>query len=85
MIGRMVKGHEEKAHISHRPTVDRIVRMYDSCIERAREAVLCWMLCARRLGLYKDVARVVGRMVWEGRGEFMDMDREVRPSKSPKK
>lgn len=34
--------------------------------DRATRAVVAWLLCARRLHLYKDVARLVGQMVLRG-------------------
>lgn len=36
-------------------------------VERVRTTVFCWLLCAYTLGLYKDVAQLVARMVWDQR------------------
>lgn len=67
MIGRMLKDQEKERY-----SAERVVHMYRCCIVKAREAVLCWLLCGRRLGLYKDVNQMVARMVWSDRHEFLE-------------
>lgn len=34
---------------------------------RVQEATICWLLIAKRMRLYKDVARIIGKMVFESR------------------
>lgn len=48
----------------------RFENYYVAWTTRARQAALCWMLCARRLNLLKDVARVVARQVFEARNQY---------------
>lgn len=85
VIGRAWNGHENRVANRHRTTVCRAVRMYKETIEQARAAVLCWLLCARYRGLYKDVAKIVAAMVWTDRHTFMDMDKKQQPVKKVKK
>ena len=42
---------------------------YLECETNCRSATLCWMLVSNRLGLYKDVRRLIGELVWESRDE----------------
>ena len=49
---------------------DDAVALYHVCVQRARAAVMAWMIVAKKLGLYRDVARVVGQMVWEDKVLF---------------
>lgn len=48
-----------------------IIRIYDRFNRLAREATLCWMAVAKRLGLYRDVARLIGGMVWNQREKWI--------------
>lgn len=41
--------------------------MYSRWRDMARYTVLAWMMVARRLGLYRDVAILIGQLVWAGR------------------
>lgn len=36
-------------------------------VERSKVATLTWMIVAKRLGFYRDVAQLIGRLVWDGR------------------
>ena len=38
--------------------------------EKVRSAAMMWMLVARRVGMVKDVARMIARMVWAMREEL---------------
>jgi hypothetical protein len=29
-----------------------------------QERILCWLLCAPRLGIFRDVAKLIARQVW---------------------
>jgi len=35
--------------------------------EKVRSAAITWMLVARRVGMVKDVARMIGEAVWSSR------------------
>jgi len=39
---------------------------------KAKDAINTWTLCAKRLGLYKDVHRMISQIVWNGRAAVMN-------------
>ena len=45
----------------------RVVELYDRWCDVAREACVAWILIAKRMGLNKDVRRMIAKLVWEGR------------------
>lgn len=74
VIGRMIKNSLAAVH---RPQIDiamAVAELYMRCIKRARNAVLCWLLCARRLHLYKDVSQLVAHLVWNERHAFLTFE-----------
>lgn len=71
MMGRMLLGYVRCVTWSYRCTADDVVHIYKSCMGRAKQAVVCWLLCARYIGLYKDVACLVAQDVWADRHTFM--------------
>lgn len=50
-------------------TLSRVVSMYDGWCDAARDACVAWVLTGKRIGLNKDVRRMIARMVWESRRE----------------
>lgn len=52
-------------------SVSKVMNLYKDCIIAAKDATHCWLLCARRLHFYKDVAQLVARLVWAARPTFM--------------
>lgn len=46
---------------------DHALKLYNFWCDKARDAIICWMLIAKRFKLYKDVALLVAKHVWEGR------------------
>ena len=44
-----------------------VVKLVDHWTANAREALWSWMLAARRVGVVRDVARMIGRMAWQER------------------
>lgn len=72
MIGRVIKKWKRSTMAPEKEAVaTNAVRLYDTCIARARNAVLCWLQCASKVGLYKDVARLIAQEVWSSRHVFM--------------
>ena len=73
MIGRMCKsilvdyGFSRENH----KIMEQTVEIYHSCLRRAKNATLCWILCAKRLGLYKDISHLIAQFVWERRDSFV--------------
>jgi TPR repeat protein len=43
----------------------RIVALHDAMLERARRAIACWEVVARRCGLVKDIRVLIGKTLWE--------------------
>ena len=81
MIGQMLNGFvdEDKSQVFGMEYVQvyldaaRVaVRLYDECCNNARGATMSWMIVAKRLGLYRDVAMLIGGMVWDDRAAFME-------------
>jgi hypothetical protein len=50
--------HIEQAHIS-----------YKACITNAQKSTFAWLICAKRLGLCKDVAKLIAARIWRSRKE----------------
>lgn len=40
--------------------------------QKSSDAVVAWILIARRLGIYRDVARLIGRLVWNARETWLE-------------
>jgi TPR repeat protein len=43
----------------------RVIALYDAMAERAKEAMRCWSVIGRRVGLVKDVRVMIAKMLWE--------------------
>ena len=81
MMGRMLKGcvDEDDRRVfgkeqSNEEVFDAardLVRVYQDCIRRARDAVMTWMTIAKQMGLYRDISLLVGQMVWEKRDAYL--------------
>ena len=81
MIGRMYsliknRAADGKLRPSDEKIGQRAIDLHASACLRAKDATFCWMLCAKRLGLYKDVSCLIGRLVWERRDAFTCMSNE---------
>lgn len=50
--------------------MSQIIDAYNQCMYKTRNAVLCWILIARKMGLYKDVARLIAQEVWNDKEAF---------------
>ena len=44
-----------------------IINFYTRQIESCRRAVDAWTLCAWRLGIYKDLRKMIGQLIWNDR------------------
>jgi hypothetical protein len=49
----------------------KCVTLYEVCIQDATDAVLAWMFAAKQLGFCRDVARLIGTLVWDNRSDFI--------------
>jgi tetratricopeptide (TPR) repeat protein len=49
------------------PNLQHCMNVYFNSNEHAQNASFCWMLCAKRLGIYKDIARIIGQQIWDSR------------------
>lgn len=78
-IGSTIDTPEGKAFYARKDYVptgyENAVQVYRSINKFVRTAVLTWMATARRLNLYKDVARLVGQLVWSERADFCDFSK----------
>jgi hypothetical protein len=43
----------------------RVIQLHDAMLDRARRAIACFGLVARRLGVAKDIRVLIGKMVWD--------------------
>lgn len=84
MMGRLLKGvesisiagagyvkHKTEEEIDANMIREVVVMLYGACMTKAQKAVVCWIMCAKRLGLYRDLSTLIGRMVWNMREEFI--------------
>lgn len=78
-MGRMISMYGRRPNVSHnhfsggllnRDTKE-VLLLYLDCIICARKSVNTWTLCARRLGLYRDLVGLIGTMVWADRHALM--------------
>ena len=49
----------------------RAVELFDFWTDSTREAVVTWIICAKRLFLHKDVRRIISLLLWESRKEAL--------------
>ena len=54
----------------HLKILSRAVAMYDRWCGVAREACVAWVLVAKRMGVNKDVRKIIAKSVWESRREI---------------
>ena len=72
--GRIIKRQGKKMKWTTKEEKDRAkvaVSIYTATYNRARAATLTWLMCAPRLGIYKDVARLIGRLLIEATISFL--------------
>jgi hypothetical protein len=43
----------------------RVVQLHESMMQRARQAIDCWSVVARRCGMAKDMRVLIAKMAWE--------------------
>lgn len=80
MVGQVLHGHTHALQ-SYNSTLRaaEYVDLYLTALRRARKAIGCWLVCAKRLGplgngyaaVCKDMARMIGIHVWHTRHAFM--------------
>ena len=90
LAGQTLKGH---VHVEDRRAFDdthkplrrreldacvRAVSLYDFWTKNARDSVVVWVLCAKRLNVNKDVRRKISRLVWSGQPHVLT-ERVPRP------
>lgn len=68
MIGYVAERARIKRNIRRHAHSDAMA-FFVRCSRRTRDAVNCWLAVARRLGVVKDVRRMIGIMIWETRVE----------------
>ncbi len=80
VIGRVLKGKVDKKNReilgqylltfdSYSGPATKAVSFYEWQIESARLAVDAWVLVGKRLGIIKDIRRLIGQLIWEARLE----------------
>ena len=85
MAGELLKGHVDvenwKIFGRHLPNREylfslccRAIESFDACSSSTRKLCIAWILCARRMGISKDVRGIVAKVVWNSR---MDGRNEV--------
>lgn len=84
LIGGYMHQNRHLRDVLHKPNNDAIksFNIYLEYTTRIRKAVLCWMNCAKCLGFYKDVSKMIGKFVWSSRfqTEIWRIDR-IHPPK----
>jgi hypothetical protein len=56
---------------AYRPYWRQLGQRYVKAMAAVWERIVCWLLCAPRLGIFRDVAKLIGRRVWAAREEQM--------------
>jgi TPR repeat protein len=46
------------------------VELHDEVLVQARDAIACWLMLARRLGVSKDMRLLITRILWERRADW---------------
>jgi hypothetical protein len=62
----------------------RARQVYEDWFERAKLATFSWMHCSRQLGMCKDVARLIGTLVWAQRGDWFSVPKSGKPRRQKK-
>ncbi len=78
-IGRALKGHvsaNKREIFGHGvdsdsliDTANQAILFYDFQLSACRRAVDAWSICARQLGVVKDVRLMIGMLIWDGRAD----------------
>jgi hypothetical protein len=63
--------------------VQSVVRVYNSAVSGAREALFWWVLLARRRGVVKDMRRLVSNVLWRDRVAWAELPRPPRLQSVP--
>lgn len=73
-LGSTIKTPEGKAFWAKEEYVPtgytKAIQVYKDVHRAARAAILTWMVIARHKGLYKDVAQMIGKLVWSQGSDF---------------
>jgi hypothetical protein len=59
------KREETRQRVRNRPLVKRCVELHTRWVALAKGAIECWIAVARRLGVAKDVRRLVAELAWK--------------------
>lgn len=44
------------------------IKFYEEQLQACRNAVKCWNLIGARLGVVKDVRKIIAKLIWDTRG-----------------
>jgi hypothetical protein len=61
--------------------VQRLLRLHEAMINRARRAIDCWSMAGRRLGLAKDMRVTIAKMAWAEAWVWGEMDKSQSAQK----
>ncbi len=52
----------------------RSIVVHDEACERARQGVVCWLWCSKKMSFRKDLSRVIATMVWDAKDAWSCRD-----------
>ncbi len=55
--------------------VSGLMDLYRKWEENAKNAIMCWTICASRLKLYKDVRQIISKLLWKEKMEWSHQER----------
>jgi TPR repeat protein len=77
-IGRLLKGQIDSemgtifakhAHFDYFRFANQALQFYEFQVESYRKAVVSWTIVGLKVGVVKDIRKMIGKMIWEAREE----------------
>jgi hypothetical protein len=62
----------------------RLIGLFDAMLGRARQAIACWSIVARRCGVVKDIRLVIAKMAWAEPWRWGEKETKKKKSKKKK-
>jgi hypothetical protein len=64
---------------------ERVIELHAGMLGRAKAAIACWSMAARRLGVVKDMRVMIGKMAWEEAWMWSETETPVQDDVQEKK
>jgi hypothetical protein len=72
-IGRALERDQGRPKDAAQESVQRCVELYRQWVALAEEAIRCWTAVGRRLGVGRDMRRLIAQLLWRDRAAWSDV------------